>query len=124
MSVSSNMATTKINAGGIAPFAASLQILNPQLSGCSERGLFDQYGRPAPIDSIDTQTCPGLYSAENRIEIENSLRPYMSERYFNAPQGISGAYKGGKSGDISDYASINGGGNKLAQGVNISGFQQ
>ena len=123
MSIVSNLAQTKINAGGIAPFAASLQILNPQLSGCSQRGLFDQYGRPAPIDSIDTQTCPGLYSAENRIEVENSLRPYLSAKYFNLPEGISGAYKGSRNVDIGNYGGVEGG-NKMAQGLsNVSTFQ-
>lgn len=87
---SSNLIQTKINAGGIAQFGASMSSMIPQLSPCGQRYAFDQYGREAPPDSIDTLTCPGYFSAGTRIEVENSLRSYLSPRYFSLPVGISG----------------------------------
>ena len=90
MSISSNLVQIKINPGGVAAFGQSLPILHPELSPCSARYSFDQYGREAPPESIDTETCPGLYSATTRIEVENSLRPFLSPKYFGLPLGISG----------------------------------
>jgi hypothetical protein len=90
MSISSNLVQIKINPGGVAAFGQSLPILHPELSPCAARYNFDQYGREAPAESIDTETCPGLYSAESRIEVENSLRPFLSPKYFGLPLGISG----------------------------------
>lgn len=89
MSVSNNLAATKIDVGSVGGFGQSLAILNPELSPCPARFSFDQYGRPAAPDSLDTTTCPGLYDPLVRIEVENSLRSYLSPRYFNLPQGIS-----------------------------------
>jgi len=88
--ITSNLAQVKINSGGVAPFGQSLPILYPELSPCSDRGAFDQYGRPAAPDSIDTMTCPGLFTANTRIEVENSLRPFLSPQYYGLPMGISG----------------------------------
>jgi hypothetical protein len=88
MSVSNNLAATKIDVGSVAGFGQSLAILNPELSPCPPRFSFDQYGRPAAPDSLDTTTCPGLYDPSERILVENSLRSYLSPRYFNLPQGI------------------------------------
>ena len=90
MSISSNLVQVKINSGGVAPFGASLPILHPELSPCAARYGYDQYGREAPPESIDTETCPGLYSAMTRIDVENSLRPFLSPKYFGLPLGISG----------------------------------
>ena len=90
MSISSNLVQIKINPGGVAAFGQSLPILHPDLSPCSARYSVDQYGREAPPESIDTETCPGLYSATSRIEVENSLRPFLSPKYFGLPLGISG----------------------------------
>jgi hypothetical protein len=87
---SSNLIQTKINAGGIAQFGASMSSMIPQLSPCGQRYAFDQYGREAPPDSIDTLTCPGYFSAGTRIEVENSLRSYLSPRYYDLPLGLSG----------------------------------
>ena len=89
MSVSNNLAATKIDVGSVAGFGQSLAILNPELSPCPARFSFDQYGRPAAPDSLDTTTCPGLYDPSVRIEVENSLRSYLSPRYFNLPRGIT-----------------------------------
>jgi hypothetical protein len=89
MSVSNNLAATKIDVGSVAGFGQSLAILNPELSPCPARFSFDQYGRPAAPDSLDTTTCPGLYDPSERILVENSLRSYLSPRYFNLPQGLS-----------------------------------
>jgi hypothetical protein len=136
MSVTSNLAQVKINAGGVGPFAASLKTLNPELSGCGTRALYDQYGRPAPLDSIDSQSCPGLYSSSNRIEVENSLRSFLSPQYFNLPEGISGAYSSTAQGadtlfgnstssrrTNSEYSGITGG-VKSAQGlINTANLQ-
>jgi hypothetical protein len=89
MSVSNNLAATKIDVGSVGAFGQSLAILNPELSPCPARFSFDQYGRPAAPDSLDTTTCPGLYDPSERILVENSLRSYLSPRYFNLPQGLS-----------------------------------
>ncbi len=88
MSVSNTLAATKIDVGSVAGFGQSLSILNPELSPCPARYSFDQYGRPAPPDSLNTTTCPGLYDPSVRIEVENSLRSYVSPRYFNLPKGL------------------------------------
>lgn len=88
MSVSNNLAATKIDVGSVGGFGQSLAILNPELSPCPARFSFDQYGRPAAPDSLDTTTCPGLYDPSDRILVENSLRSYLSPRYFNLPQGL------------------------------------
>jgi hypothetical protein len=88
--LSSNLVQTKINSGGVAAFSQSLPILHPEITPCSQRYTYDQYGRTAPADSIDTQSCPGLFSASNRVEVENSLRPFLSPQYFGLPLGISG----------------------------------
>ena len=90
MSISSQLVQVKINPGGVAAFGQSLPILHPELSPCSARYSYDQYGREAPPESIDTETCPGLYSAMTRIDVENSLRPFLSPKYFGLPLGISG----------------------------------
>lgn len=89
MSISNNLAATKIDAGGVAGFGQSLAILHPELSPCGERYAFDQYGRPAAPDSLDTLVCPGFSDPSVRIEVENSLRSYLSPRYFNLPKGIT-----------------------------------
>uniref|UniRef100_A0A6C0DM18 Uncharacterized protein n=1 Tax=viral metagenome TaxID=1070528 RepID=A0A6C0DM18_9ZZZZ len=88
MSISNNLQATKIDVGSVAGFGQSLSILNPELSPCPARYSFDQYGRPAAPDSLDTTTCPGLYDPSVRIQVENSLRSYLSPRYFNLPKGI------------------------------------
>jgi hypothetical protein len=88
MSISNNLAATKIDVGSVAAFGQSLAILNPELSPCPERYSYDQYGRPAAPDSLDTTTCPGLYDPSSRIAVENSLRSFLSPRYFNLPRGI------------------------------------
>jgi hypothetical protein len=90
MSISSQLVQTKINSGGIAQFGASMSTLIPELSPCGDRFGFDQYGRQAPPDSVDSLTCPGMFSSEVRINVENSLRPFLSPRYFDLPVGISG----------------------------------
>ena len=61
-----------------------------QFQVCPARYAFDQYGRNAPADSINTETCPGGFPADLRISVENSLRPFVSPTYFNLPVGISG----------------------------------
>ena len=88
MSVSNNLAATKIDVGGVAAFGQSLSILHPELSPCAERYSYDQYGRPAPPDSLNTTVCPGMFDPIVRIEVENSLRSYLSPRYFNLPKGL------------------------------------
>jgi len=88
MSISNNLAATKIDVGSVGGFGQSLAILNPELSPCPARYSFDQYGRPAAPDSLDTTTCPGLYDPSVRISVENSLRSYLSPRYFNLPKGL------------------------------------
>ena len=90
MSISSNLVQIKINPGGVAAFGQSLPILHPELSPCGNRYHFDQYGREADPNSIDTLTCPGKFSAESIIENENSLRSFLSPRYFGLPLGVSG----------------------------------
>ena len=88
MSVSNNNPATKINVGGVAAFGQSLAILHPELSPCGQRYSFDQYGRPAAPDSLDTTSCAGRFDPSERIEVENSLRSYLSPRYYSLPKGI------------------------------------
>ncbi len=88
MSVSNNIPSNKINVGGVAAFGQSLAILHPELSPCGERYAFDQYGRPAPPDSLDTTSCAGRFDPSERIEVENSLRSYLSPRYYTLPKGV------------------------------------
>jgi hypothetical protein len=88
--VSGQLLQTKISSGSVASFGQSLRTFVPQFQNCSSRGSFDQYGREAPPDSIDTQTCPGAFPSSLRIEVENSLRPFVSPTYWNLPIGISG----------------------------------
>ncbi len=90
MSVTSTQPGSKINAGSIPGFASSLSTLYPETSACSQRYAYDQYGREADPNTIDAETCPGYFAASNRIEVENSLRPYLSAQYYNLPSGISG----------------------------------
>jgi hypothetical protein len=90
MSISAQLVQTKINSGGVAQFGASMSTLIPELSPCGDRFGFDQYGRQAPPDSVDSLTCPGLFSAGVRIDVENSLRPFLSPRYYDLPIGVSG----------------------------------
>jgi hypothetical protein len=89
MSYSNSNPATKINVGGVAAFGQSLAILNPELSPCGERYAFDQYGRPAAPDSINTTVCPGRFDPSERIEVENSLRSYLSPRYYSLPKGVN-----------------------------------
>ncbi len=87
-SVANNIPSNKINVGGVSAFGQSLSILHPELSPCGQRYAFDQYGRPAPPDSLDTTSCPGRFDPSERIEVENSLRSYLSPRYYTLPKGI------------------------------------
>jgi hypothetical protein len=88
--VNGQLVQTKISAGSVAGFGQSLRTFVPEFQVCPPRGAFDYAGREAPADSIDTQACPGGYPATLRIEVENSLRPFVSDTYFNLPIGISG----------------------------------
>ena len=109
MSISSQLVQTKINSGGIQQFGASMSTLYPELSPCGSRYGFDQYGRPAPPDSVDSLTCPGLFSASVIIDNENSLRSFLSPRYYDLPVGLSGGTdtlfgQGGGRAQIAGYA--------------------
>ena len=88
--VSGQLVQQKISSGGVANFGQSLRTFVPQFQVCPERPAFDYVGRSAPADSLDTQACPGAYPSSLRIEVENSLRPFISPEYFNLPIGISG----------------------------------
>jgi hypothetical protein len=88
--VTGQLVQSKISAGGVAQFGQGLRTFIPQFQVCPQRGAFDYVGREAPADSINTQTCPGAYPSSLRIEVENSLRPFVSDTYFNLPIGISG----------------------------------
>ena len=88
--VSGKLLQQKISAGQVDAFGQSLRTFVPMFQICPPRGAFDQYGRDAPPQSIDTQTCPGGFPSLARIEVENSLRPFISPLYFNLPIGISG----------------------------------
>ena len=88
--VSGKLLQSKISAGSVAEFGQSLRTFVPQFQVCPARGGFDYAGREAPPDSINTQSCPGAYPSSLRIEVENSLRPFISPTYFNLPIGVSG----------------------------------
>jgi len=88
--VSGQLVQNKISAGSVGQFGQGLRTFVPQFQVCPARYAFDQYGRDAPADSINTETCPGGFPAALRISVENSLRPFVSPTYFNLPIGISG----------------------------------
>ena len=88
--VSSQLVQNKISAGSVAAFGQSLRTFVPEFQVCPPRGAFDYAGRDAPSDSINTQGCPGTYPSSLRIEVENSLRSFVSPTYFNLPIGITG----------------------------------
>jgi hypothetical protein len=91
MSITSNqLLQNKVSAGGVGQFGQGLRTFVPQFQVCPARYAYDQYGRDAPPDSINTETCPGGFPADLRISVENSLRPFVSPTYFNLPIGISG----------------------------------
>lgn len=88
--VQGKLLQTKISAGSVGQYSQGLRTFVPEFQVCPSRYSFDQYGRDAPPDSIDTQTCPGAFPSSLRIDVENSLRPFVSPTYFNLPVGISG----------------------------------
>ncbi len=88
--VSGQLVQTKVSAGSVAGFGQSLRTFVPQFQVCPTRPAFDYVGRVAPPNSIDTETCAGGFPPTLRIEVENSLRPFVSPTYFNLPVGISG----------------------------------
>jgi len=88
--VNGQLVQTKITAGSVGEFGQSLRTFIPQFQVCPPRAAFDYAGREAPEDSLNTQTCPGAYPSSLRIEVENSLRPFVSPPYFNLPIGIGG----------------------------------
>ena len=88
--VTGQLLQNKISAGSVGQFGQGLRTFVPQFQVCPARYAYDQYGRTAPPDSIDTETCPGGFPAELRISVENSLRPFISPNYFNLPIVISG----------------------------------
>jgi hypothetical protein len=88
--LSSNLLQNKVSAGQLGAFGQSLRTFVGEFQICPPRAAFDQYGRNASPQSIDTQTCPGGFPSLARIEVENSLRPFISPLYFNLPIGISG----------------------------------
>jgi hypothetical protein len=88
--VNGQLVQNKISAGSVAGFGQSLRTFVPEFQVCPPRGAFDYAGREASADSIDTERCPGGYPASLRIEVENSLRSFVSPTYFNLPIGISG----------------------------------
>ena len=92
--VRSKLLQNKLNSGGISAFGASIQTLVPQASPCMNRQAVDQYGRPAPASSIDTLSCPGVFSPMTIISNENSLRSFLSPQYYNIAQGLEGTVDG------------------------------
>ena len=88
--ISSNLLQNKSSVSNLDAYGYSLRTFVPEFQICPPRGAFDTYGRDAPPQSIDTQTCPGGFTPLARIEVENSLRPFISPLYFNLPIGISG----------------------------------
>jgi len=88
--VNGQLVQNKISAGSVAGFGQSLRTFVPEFQVCPPRGAFDYAGREAPADSIQTERCPGGYPASLRIEVENSLRSFVSPTYFTLPIGISG----------------------------------
>ena len=88
--ISGQLVQTKISAGSVGEFGQSLRTFVPDFQVCPARPAFDYAGREASPDSINTQQCPGAFPASLRIDVENSLRPFVSPTYFNLPIGISG----------------------------------
>jgi len=136
MSISSQLVQTKINSGGLQQFGASMSTLFPQLSPCGTHLGVDQYGRPSPPNSVDSLGCPGLFNPSVTIENENSLRSFLSPRYYDLPVGLSGGndtlfgrnggrayisgYAPNKMYDINDFT----GGNKNIQDYSPTKFMR
>jgi hypothetical protein len=81
ISIGNAMRAPKVTTGNADQYA-SMRIYDPEAQVCPIRSNFDDYGRWAAHDSINTYA-PGCYSAMDRIDIENSHRPGYSE-YLNA----------------------------------------
>ena len=88
--VSGKLLQSKVSAGQLDSFGASLRTFVPAYQICPPPSAFDQYGRDAPPQSINTQNCAGAFSPLSRILVENANRPFISERYNNLPIGVSG----------------------------------
>ena|SRR5579872_1364454 len=85
-SINAAIRTPKVTTG-LASNVQSERSLNPNYIIEPDRYPFDNYGRSAPWDSINTLTT-GM-DPEYRIEVEESLRPQYSY-YLDVPQGLSG----------------------------------
>jgi hypothetical protein len=76
---------------GLGNTAASLRNLGYATLCEIPETLIDQYGRPTSLYGgltlLGTGTNAGCYSANNRIQVENYLRPQYGE-YLNVPQGL------------------------------------
>ena len=81
ISIGNTIRSPKVTTGNADQYA-SMRIYDPDAQVCPTRANFDNYGRWAVHDTINTYA-PGCFSALDRINVENSLRPDYSE-YLNA----------------------------------------
>jgi len=88
MSLEKSVRTCDVNVGE-APRIQSDRFENPQNMVCIPWNGLDNLGREVCFDSFYTKT-PGCDSAEDRVMVENSLRPQYANYVTLGAQGIAG----------------------------------
>lgn len=92
ISLEKSVRTCKVDPGW-ANRIESDRIFSPDLMVCSVWNGRDSYGRQVAPDSFYTKT-PGCNSAQDRVIVENQLRPQYSEYVTIDAKGIQGAIYG------------------------------
>lgn len=86
VSLESSIRTCKVDTG-YANRVQSDRFLNPNNNICLQANMFDSAGRPSCYNSLYTKA-PGCNSAEDRIAVENMLRPRYSEYVSRGMDGL------------------------------------
>jgi hypothetical protein len=92
ISLEGSIRTCKVDQGW-ASRVESDRFLNPNLMVCPTWNGVDQYGRFVQPDSYYTKNA-GCESAEDRVLVENALRPMYAEYVTLDAKGLEGAWDG------------------------------
>lgn len=92
ISLEASIRTCKVDQGW-ASRVESDRFLNPNLMVCPTWNGVDQYGRFVQPDSYFTKNA-GCQSAEDRVLVENALRPMYAEYVTLDASGLAGAWDG------------------------------
>lgn len=92
ISLEASIRTCKVDQGW-ASRVESDRFLNPNLMVCPTWNGVDQYGRFVQPDSYWTKN-GGCNSAEDRVLVENALRPMYAEYVTLDAKGLEGAWSG------------------------------